>query len=214
VIEPTPILIGDWVTMQRKPATGRASRVLILLHGLSGDEKVMWLFARNISADYVIIAPRGIFHAAEGGYSWVYSEASSGLNSIGDFKTAVESLSSLLDDWLPQVATPDAQIHWMGFSQGAALCIAYALAQPKQTASLAILSGYIPGEIPMQRFSSLRGKRIFIAHGSHDERILVSAARSANSILASVGAEVIYCESETGHKLGASCFRALSDFFS
>jgi hypothetical protein len=45
---------------------------MLLIHGLTGDENSMWIFARNLSAEYWMIAPRAP-HAsqmAQGGYSW------------------------------------------------------------------------------------------------------------------------------------------------
>jgi phospholipase/carboxylesterase len=205
--------IGGLDTLYRPATGGFTPRLLVMLHGLSGDEKVMWVFAHDLPTDFAILAPRACYPAPEGGYSWVEPSSSRAENTLADFERSIEALYTLIQNWEPARQQPGAQIHWMGFSQGAALAAAFALRYPEKVASLAMLAGFVPSLAEGANYSGLRGKRIFIAHGTRDERVSVSKARSASSIFSSAGAIVSYCEANTGHKLGAGCMRNLLDFY-
>ena len=45
-------------TLRVREATPSARRLMLLIHGLTGDENVMWVFARNLPADIWMVAPR------------------------------------------------------------------------------------------------------------------------------------------------------------
>ena len=47
----------DW-TLRVRPGSGRDARVMLLLHGWTGDENSMWAFARDLPASAWLIAPR------------------------------------------------------------------------------------------------------------------------------------------------------------
>jgi len=55
---------------------------------------------------------------------------------------------------------------------------------------------------------------IFISLGTLYSLVPVERARQAASVLQLAGASVSYCEEEVGHKLSASCFRGLENYFS
>lgn len=44
--------------------------VLLLLHGWTGDENVMWIFASRLPGNYLMISPRGLYKSPLGGYAW------------------------------------------------------------------------------------------------------------------------------------------------
>ena len=47
----------DWTLRMRAASEGPA-RLLLLVHGWTGDENSMWVFVRNFPARYWIVAPR------------------------------------------------------------------------------------------------------------------------------------------------------------
>jgi phospholipase/carboxylesterase len=99
----------------------------------------------------------------------------------------------------------------VGFSQGAAFSYAFALDNPQRVDRLASLAGFLPSEA--DHLAPLSSIPIFVAHGTEDETVPVCMARSARSSLEAAGVKVTYCESETGHKLGANCAKQLRKFF-
>jgi phospholipase/carboxylesterase len=206
------IKIDRWVIRLRIPAVHGPHPVLVMLHGLSGDENSMWVFAGRLPGRFMLIAPRAIYPSSVGGYSWVppvYQPEP----GIEGFQSAIESLNDLLTP----ARFPEGdfgQIHLMGFSQGAALAYAYAFLQPERVASLAGLSGFVPDGAELRAEGRpLEGRPVFVAHGTLDEMVPVERSRQAVEILEKAGARVIYCEDQVGHKLSASCFRGLGEFF-
>jgi phospholipase/carboxylesterase len=189
-------------------------RLLILLHGWMGDENSMWMLARRMSPDYTILAPRGLFPVAEGGYSWrQIIPGTWGMASLEELRPSAEALLAFVDDWSTSAGINSGQFDLMGFSQGAAMAYTLAFLYPQQVRRLAALSGFIPeaGEavLATQQFS---GKPVFIAHGRQDKLIPVEQARRAAMLLKVAGAQVTYCESDAGHKVGKDCLRGMEIF--
>jgi phospholipase/carboxylesterase len=147
-----------------------------------------------------------------GGYSWL-PESGHKWPLIADFRPAVEAILELLNpNFFP--AADFSNLHLVGFSQGAALSYTFGLLQGEKVRALAGLSGFLPEDAPDYVTGlPLHGKRIFVAHGTQDDTVPVNRARWAVQILQQAGAQVIYCEDDVGHKLSASCFNGLEDFF-
>jgi phospholipase/carboxylesterase len=204
--------ISSLVVRQRMPEGEGPHPVLLLLHGWTGDESVMWVFTRNLSKRFLMLAPRGIYPAPGGGYGWQEHD-DAGWPDYREFTPAIEAILRLLDP--KKFPGGDfSQVYLMGFSQGAALTYTFSLLNPGRVAALAGLSGFMPEgveEIIQER--PLEGKPVYIAHGSLDELVPVEMARDAASLLEQAGARVTYCEEEVGHKLSAPCFRGLDAFF-
>lgn len=204
----------DW-TFRYRPADRPSGRTLLLLHGLTGDENSMWIFTRRIPAGFSILAPRAIFPAPQGGYSW--REIASGpweLPSFDDLRPAAEMLVSFVDSWAASTGRDMKQFHLMGFSQGAALSYSLALLYPQRVPALAALSGFLPsGAETLLASRLLAEKPVFIAHGRRDEMVPVERARRAAALLEESGARVTYCEAGIGHKVSKDCMQALGDFF-
>jgi phospholipase/carboxylesterase len=59
----------------------------------------------------------------------------------------------------------------------------------------------------------LEGKPYFVAHGTRDEMVRIDRARESIATLEQAGAKVTYCEDNVGHKVSATCLRALAAFF-
>jgi predicted esterase len=204
--------LDQWVARTRQPAGRGPFPVYLLLHGLTGDEDVMWVFASRLPAEGLLIAPRGLYSSALGGYSWL--PASMGKwPLIKDFRPVIEAIQELLNpNFFP--AADFTNLHLVGFSQGAALAYTFALLYAQKVRALAGLSGFLPEDaVDYIAGQPLRGKRIFAAHGTLDDTVPVARARWAVQTLQQAGAQVIYCEDDVGHKLSASCFNGLEGFF-
>ena len=208
--------IGEWVLKARQPAGEGPHPVIFLIHGWTGDERSMWVFAPRLPKEAMLIAPRAPFisrHPDYGGYSWVESRPES-FSPLTAFEPALDGFSALVDQLSQQLPGDFTRFNLAGFSQGAAFSFALALRYPERVRRLASLAGFLPAESEAAiAAGGLEGKPILIAHGSQDETVPIDMARGARQQLEAAGAQVSYCESDTGHKLGANCARALQAFF-
>lgn len=204
-------------TLRVREATPSARRLMLLIHGLTGDENVMWVFARNLPADIWMVAPRAPHPAQmeQGGYSWRPSaSATDDRLSAEELRPAAEALIRLVDEYSASVALDASVFDVMGFSQGAAMSSLLAFLYPQRVRKAALLAGFVPGgleELVSQR--PLQGKPFFVAHGTKDETVPIERARASIELLEQAGAQVTYCEDEVGHKVSVTCLRALKDFF-
>jgi phospholipase/carboxylesterase len=207
----------QWKFRVRVPSKSGAHRLMLLLHGLTGDENSMWIFADRLPEDVVLIAPRGLFVSPHGGYGWTSQNVGT-WPKLEDFRSSVSKLYELLiknNELLIRFGVDlSLPINMVGFSQGAALMYSFALLYPNLVDSMAGLSGLLPDEIePLLDKRPLKGHLIFIAHGTKDKLVPVERARDSVNKLRLAGAQVTYCEEDVGHKLGAGCYRGLRTFF-
>ncbi len=208
------ITFQGWILRVRPSPNPK--RLMVLIHGWTGDENSMWVFTRGLPSDYWIVAPRAPYAGEPSGYSWrPHQPETSGRHSLETLKPASESLLSLVDAYSSSVGIDAKQFDLMGFSQGAAMVNVMALLHPTRIHKMAVLAGFVPlgtEEIIARR--PLEGKQVFVAHGTKDQMVPVERARVSNELLERAGAKVTYCEDEVGHKVSVTCLRALESYFS
>lgn len=194
---------------------GETHPVIFLIHGWTGDERSMWVFAPRLPKNAFLVAPRAPYvsnHAKLGGYSWVEQRAGQ-FSKLSAFDPALVSFDSLIAELARKYPEANfANFGLMGFSQGAAFSFAYALRHSVRVNRLAALAGFLPAGAE-ERLTALAHIPVFIAHGTKDETVPVAMAHEARDVLASAKVSIQYCESDTSHKLGANCATRLAGFF-
>ena len=210
------ITFKEW-TLRVQESTESSARLMLLIHGLTGDENSMWVFARNFSSDYWMVAPRAPHPSQmeQGGYSWSPArhegEDRPGLEEL---RPAAETLIRLVDEYSASVGVDTNVFDVMGFSQGAAMASLLAFLYPERIRKVGILAGFVPDGLEVYLSKRpLEGKPFFVAHGSRDETVSIERARASIKILEQAGAQVTFCEDDVGHKVSVSCLRALKSFF-
>lgn len=205
----------NW-TIRHRPAGARLSRLLLLLHGWTGDENSMWVFTRNLPESYSLLAPRALHAAEPGGFSWRPNVRDDRSNMrIDDLRPAAEAVLNLARRFARAHNLSEEQVDLMGFSQGAALANTIALLHPAAVGQVAVLSGFLPrGAEQLLSFRSLSGHHFFVFHGTQDPMVPIEEARQCVRILQHAGADVIMCEEAVAHKVGAQGMRKLNAFFS
>jgi len=197
----------------RQPTSqSRKPQIILLLHGLTGDEFSMWVFVQQPPQNALFIAPRAPFTTTSKGFSWT-NQNHHKFPTTADFSLVTDACIEALEGLLNNLKYPNCPIHLIGFSQGAALAYYWAVTYAVKIGKVACLAGFLPQGIePAIKSGALIGKEFFIAHGSLDETVPVHHAREAAQKLQEGKAKVIYCEDNSGHKLGPSCFRGLNAF--
>lgn len=214
------ITFQDWTLRVREAAgmpAGTPARLMLLIHGHTGDENVMWIFAQNLSKAYWMVAPRALYPsgAEQGGYSWSSRNAElEDRSSFEQLRPSAESLLRFVDEYAASVNIDASTFDVMGFSQGAAMCSTLAFLAPERVRRVGMLAGFVPSGLEewiSQR--PLEGKPFFVAHGTKDETIPIDRARASVELLEKAGAQVTFCEDNVGHKVSVNCLRALKTFF-
>ena len=176
--------------------------VLIMLHGLSGDENVMWIFDHTLPREATVIAPRALYASELGGYSWARSVVRGDLDQV-DFAEALDRLPGLVSEIVAVYQADPRRVIALGFSQGAALSYAWSLAQPAALHGVIALAGFLPLHNNAATESKQALPPYLIIHGTRDADVPIERARVARSILESRGAAVEYHEYPVGHKVSA-----------
>lgn len=210
------ITFKDW-TLRIQEAAHQPSRLLLLIHGYGGDENSMWVFARNLSSHYWIVAPRAPHPSELGGYTWREMsphDEDFGRPSLEQLLPSAEALVRLVDEYQTSLKIEAKDFDVMGFSQGGAMSGTMALVYPSRVRKVGILSGLLPSGVDEEVSQRpLEGRSIFVAHGTKDETVPVDRARASVKLLEAAGATVIYCEDEVGHKVSVNCLQALRSYF-
>ncbi len=204
----------DWILRVRE-STAPSPRLLLLVHGLTGDENSMWVFARDLPATYWIVAPCAPYASSQGGYSWRPPEFDNLDHfDLDQLRAAAEALLHLVDEYSASAGLDASLFDVMGFSQGAAMSSLLAFLYPQRIRKVGLLAGFVPegleGLIPQR---PLEGKPFIVVHGTKDQRVPVERARASIEVLERAGAKVTYCEDQVGHKVSVTCLRALKKFF-
>lgn len=182
---------------------------IVMLHGLSGDEKVMWVLEGVLPEGGLVASPRGLYPLPDGGYQWS-SRTTSYRSSLSDFEPAVEALVRTVEDLEQRAGMDRRRLVLLGFSQGMGLAFASAALSALHPAALVALAGYLPeGDV-----RSLADLQVYWGHGLRDDMIPIDRARSGVERLRDVGAVVNFCEADVGHKLGVECARDLRTWMS
>ena len=207
-LEAMPFANKDDLIYQSRSGSD-AGPLLIMLHGLGGDEHAMSPFARSIPAAFTVISPRapiaiepGMFPGyTDRGYSWVRSVPPPDRAS---FAPAIDRLRPFVR------AFNRAPVFLMGFSQGAALSYALSLAEPELIAGVIALAGFLPDEAMRPSTSPQRAWRnayprhgYLIIHGIDDQIVPIHRAHQARDFLQTLGAPVEYHAYPGGHKIAA-----------
>jgi phospholipase/carboxylesterase len=182
---------------------------IVMLHGLSGDEKVMWVLEAVLPKGGLVASPRGLYPLPDGGYRWKARSAGY-RSSVSDFVPAVKALVRTVEDLEQRTGMDRRRLVLLGFSQGAGVAFAAAALSALRPAALVALAGYLPeGDV-----RSLAGLQVYWGHGLRDDMIPIERARSGVERLREVGAVVNFCETDVGHKLGVECARDLRTWMS
>ena len=209
------IQIDDWIIRYKSPDEPGPHPVIWLLHGWTGDENSMWVFTSRFPKRFLLLAPRGLYPASLGGYSWHSISGDRIWPAVADFMPAVAEFNALMENWPDFAPAADfSRFRLAGFSQGGALAYAYTLLNTPRVVAVAGLSSFLPDNAAQYlQDRSLQGLPVYISHGIKDQLVPVARARQAVQVLDQAGAQLNYCESDAGHKLSADCFKGLESFF-
>ena len=209
----TQLMAASLLHRVRRSSSPGPHRTCVMLHGRSGDENVMWVFARTLPEDWLLVAPRAIKPDPDGGFAW-HPRKPDEWPPLPMFAEAVSAVVQFICE-LPALYNADPRhIYLMGFSQGAALAYATALQHPGLVQGVAGLVGFVPTETEsLVKTKPLADRPVFMAVGQQDPLIPLAIAQASARVLREAGADLDYHAYPTVHKLDLQGMRDLTSWW-
>lgn len=190
-------------TLEPRPDTPRS--LLLLLHGVGGDERQLAALGACVAEETLVVLPRGPRSISGGRLGWFRE----GLSEDGPQIVEDEAEESRLKliEFVGQLQhrfdVPPARTVIGGFSQGGILSASAALTEPRCAAAFAMLCGRLMPELeprlaPADELASLRA---LIVHGCRDETLPVEWAERASDWLTRLRIEHEMHLHDAGHEL-------------
>lgn len=192
---------------------GDPAEVWFVLHGYGQlAEGFLFEFDHLASDDRRIVAPEALsrFYLERGdgavGASWMTKQARE--EEIGDYVRYLDSVYAHLFGNLK----PQAKVHVLGFSQGAATAFRWAALGVSRIDSLTLWAGGVPPDVDLvQRRASLDGLPITLVVGSKDEQMDQSRANQESGRLMNASLPHRVVRFEGGHRLDSETLSRLAD---
>lgn len=170
-----------------EPSPAAPKSLLVLLHGVGGNEGNLASLAAAVSPDTLVVLPRGPLVFAPGQYGWFRVAFTANGPSIDAAEAEHSRLALVRLAGQLQATYRIESRHTViaGFSQGGILSASVGLTAPQSVAGFAVLSGRILPELEPQLAdrAQLATLRAFVAHGAHDSKLPVSWAQRADQWL-------------------------------
>ena len=194
------------------------SPLILMLHGLSGDENVMWLFDHALPRSATVISPRALFPAADG-FSWTRSVGHGEMGQT-DFTAAIEALQRFIPEMIQRYELRSAARHRHGLQSGRGSELRVVAGPARFDVRRDCVGGvYAENRACDISAAGLRAllracsHAILIIHSSDDDIVPIALAREARSELEARGALVEYHEYPGGgHKVSAQGMKDIAQW--
>jgi len=180
--------------------------LLVFFHGHGSNEEQLLRHAPQLSRrNYIYIALRGPQPLSDradeaAGYSWEANDPE---------RTLVEDyVLRAIEQTRRNYHVHSERIYLAGLAEGASLAYRLGLSFPERFAGVISLNGSLPrGGNPLVRLPEVRQLRVLIGHGTQNERVPVTTARSDFRLLYTAGLAVRMHTYPTDHHLHADMLR-------
>jgi len=184
--------------------------LLVLLHGRGTDENDLIGLAPYLDDRLHIVSARAPFQFQWGpGYAW-YDIEEVGKPDAEKFPRSRDHILNLLEELKKNKQGVGKKTFLLGFSMGAVMAYAVALAHPDKVDGVVAHSGYIAeGDNTDYRWGEAKETEFFIAHGSADPIIPVQFGQRADALMKEHGMKYTYKEYPVAHQISEE---SLNDF--
>ncbi len=191
--------------------------VIVALHGWGSNAKDLAALAPVLNLpDYLMLFPQAPFaHPSVGDGRMWYDFQNPNSNQL---QTSRNLLKAYLQSVLTSQTT-DIPIFLLGFSQGGAMTLDFALepliannANEGYLAGFICLSGYLHPDRQTAKPQTAITSSVLIIHGTKDPVVPIIAAQSAKITLTKLGAKVTYAEFTMGHEINPQAIATVRKF--
>ncbi|WP_289661226.1 alpha/beta hydrolase [Flavobacterium panacagri] len=184
--------------------------LLILLHGVGGNEQNLFSFAPNLPENFVVVSARGPLTFGANSFAWFQVDFSTGRPQINEqqAENARKMLIDFIEDLKTEISFDSKQVYLMGFSQGGIMSYSVALTAPEKISGIAVMSGRLLPEIKpfMAAEKRLEKLKIFISHGKQDAVLNYQYATDALEFLKTKNLNPEFHSYEEGHTVNQQMF--------
>lgn len=166
-------------------------RLLLLAHGVGGNETNLAALAERAADDTLVVLPRAPIELAAGQYAW-FQVAFGPQGPRPDLAAAERSrqrLAEFIAELQARYRVAPSRTVIAGFSQGGIVSASIGLTRPELVRGFGVLAGRILPEIEplLADRAALAGIAAFIAHGRDDTKLPVDWAHRADAWLSELG---------------------------
>jgi phospholipase/carboxylesterase len=187
------------------PAPGERAPLLVLLHGVGGNEEAMLSLAPAVDPRFLVISARGPIVLGPRSFGWfhVTFTAQGPAIDAGEAAASWAAIARFVDEAVATYGADPARVYLAGFSQGAIMGLATLLTAPARVAGVVAMSGrLLPEVLPHAApAAALEGRPVLIVHGTDDQKLGIQYARSARETLARFPLRLDYRELPMGHAM-------------
>lgn len=183
----------------------KANSLVVLLHGVGGNESNLAALADLLPEDALIVLPRGPLSLSPGQFGWfqvAFTAEGPRINPSQAEAARLQLLALIASLQSTTGVTPERTL-MAGFSQGGIMSASVALTSPRSLAGFGILSGRILPEIAAQLAPTpaLSHLRAFISHGNQDSTLPPAWADRSETWVAELGIPAQACRYSARHEL-------------
>lgn len=204
----------SWTTHSSENLTGLISHpskktvgeqsLLILLHGVGANEKSLCTVGEQLAPDEIIVSLRAPLILGESSFGWFHVQFTpegprhNWAEAEASFKILEQEIKKLSQTY----NAPLKRIAIMGFSQGSIMTMGLALKSSLTVGHYLCFSGRTLPEFSdyaRKHPETVKGRRIFLTHGSLDDKLPVGMAHKSRELLEELKANYHYLEFPGGH---------------
>lgn len=175
----------------RQPAPPQPTRLLVLLHGVGGNETNLLDLAHGVDAQTLVVLVRGPLQIGPQQFAWFQVRFTANGPQIApdEAERSRTQLIALVQQLQQDFGIAPGSSVIAGFSQGGIMSAGVALSAPHCVRGFGLLSGRILPELEphLANKEQLAGLRAFVGHGEHDSKLPVQWAHRSDALLNDLG---------------------------
>ena len=192
--------------------------VVILLHGYGSDENDLFSLKTIFPKSWLVISVRAPYALPGAGYEWYEMVTINGQrDGRGDqLDASRNAIKTFIKQVVRKYKADSSQVYLIGFSQGAIMSYETGLTDAAEVRGIGILSGMVLPSLKRQVINSeaLKRLRIFISHGTTDDRISYDLGKKSYDYLTNMGLKPEFHEYKgMGHQISGDVVKDLVKWF-
>ena len=191
--------------------------LLVLMHGIGSNEQDLFGLAPSVPPRFHVLSLRAPNILGPASYAWfMFGVRPDGERAIDEIQEAAsrELAAQAVEAAGRQLAVPADRVVVGGFSQGGIMALSLLLTQPQLLrAALVMHSRLLPEVLPLVASpGELRGRQLWVSHGTVDAVIDVASARDIRERVAEWPIQLSYAEFPGGHEIRPAELSAAVDW--